>query len=183
MPRRTRKTFTRKQSTRPLLISLIVLCGLFAFAQNKLGNHNGSLLPSDNELVRVNDGDTLSLRTSSGEMLTVRLYGIDSPELHQAGGKAARSYTSELAMLKTVRLTVIYTDQYGRKVVLVHLPDGKILNRELVAAGQAWVYTNYCHEDFCAEWELLQQQARAEKKGLWGGENPQAPWKWRKQHH
>ena len=170
--RKTRKSSyfkgRRKNRIWSLIIGLLVLLSLFAFAQGKV--------------IKVTDGDSLTVLTAEGKFASVRLYGIDCPEFRQAGGPEATALTNDLAFLKEVKITVIDVDQYGRSVALVHLPDGRILNQELVAAGHAWVYTNYCKESFCTGWKLLEQKARAEKKGLWAKPNPKAPWNWRKEN-
>ncbi|MBQ4132488.1 MAG: thermonuclease family protein [Desulfovibrionaceae bacterium] len=170
MPRRSRKNnFRRKRRFLPLIVGAVILFGLFSFTQGKV--------------VKVSDGDTLDVLDSSGELVTVRLYGVDCPEYMQDGGPEALEHTRELALMKKVKLTVFYEDQYGRKVALVHLPDGKILNRELLRGGHAWVYENYCKESFCDDWRAAQKQARREKKGLWKQKSPQAPWNWRKRNN
>ncbi len=169
MPRRkTRKNFRRKKKLWSLILGLLTLLSLFAFAQGKV--------------VKVTDGDTLTVLDQNGKFVTVRLYGVDCPEYRQAGGQEAYDYTRELVFLKEVSLTVLNVDRYGREVALVHLPDGRILNQELVADGQAWVYDNYCKESFCAAWKALQLKAKLEKKGLWKKSSPKAPWIWRKEN-
>ena len=166
--RKTGKFLRRKNRLWSLIVGLLVLLSLFAFAQGKV--------------IKVTDGDSLTVLTSEGKFTTVRLYGVDCPEFRQEGGPEAADFASDLAFLKEVRLTVLNVDQYGRSVALVHLPDGRTLNQELVEAGHAWVYTNYCKESFCGAWKALEQKAKAQKKGLWSRSNPQAPWNWRKEN-
>ena len=70
-----------------------------------------------------------------GVGIEVRLDGIDCPELAQAFGRKAKSFTSGLVFGKAVRLVGKGKDRYGRELAEVFLPDGRSLNRELVAAG------------------------------------------------
>ena len=41
------------------------------------------------QVVSVGDGDTLTIRNTSGQNITVRLACIDTPERNQPGGKEA----------------------------------------------------------------------------------------------
>lgn len=133
-------------------------------------------------VVQVHDGDTLSVLLSGARMEKVRLYGIDTPEAAQRGGSEATAFTRDKAFLGEVELTVLDTDQYGRKVAIVRLPDGMLLNEELLRAGHAWVYRNYCREAICASWLLMEEEARRAKRGLWKDAKPQAPWEWRRKN-
>ena len=79
---------------------------------------------------------------------------------------------------KDVSVQVKDTDNYGRSVDDVILPDGHSLNRELVAEGLAWWYRKYSKD---ANLGQLEAEARADKRGLWAGLDPESPWCWRKQ--
>ncbi|NLC24743.1 MAG: hypothetical protein GX776_09825 [Oxalobacter sp.] len=41
-------------------------------------------------VVRVSDGDSITVRTDDGVSHKLRLYGVDSPEINQDWGKQAR---------------------------------------------------------------------------------------------
>lgn len=126
-------------------------------------------------VVRVRDGDSIVvLRGGSG--VEVRLEGIDCPELAQAFGRKAKRFTSGLAFGKTVRLVGKGKDRYGRELDEVFLPDGRSLNRELVAAGFAWWYRKYSTDRDLEERERL---ARAARRGLWADAHPVPPWEFR----
>lgn len=129
------------------------------------------------KVVGVKDGDTIVLLVN-GEEVTVRLYGVDTPEKNQAHGQRAKQYTSDLAFGKTVRLIVNNKDRYGRTVGTIILPDGKNLNEELVRNGFAWHYKEYSKDQNLANAEA---DARRFKRGLWQDPNPVAPWDFRKE--
>ncbi|WP_299823987.1 thermonuclease family protein [uncultured Pontibacter sp.] len=128
------------------------------------------------KVVGVKDGDTIVL-LRNGEEVTVRLYGVDTPEKNQAYGQRAKQYTSDLVFGKQVRLIVNNKDRYGRTVGTVILPDGKSLNEELVKNGFAWHYKAYSKDASLANAEA---DARRFKRGLWADANPVAPWDFRK---
>ncbi len=68
-------------------------------------------------------------------------------------------------------------DRYGRTIADVILPDGRVLNRELVRAGFAWWYRRYAPEDETLE--QLECEARGARRGLWADAEPVPPWEWR----
>lgn len=129
------------------------------------------------KVVGVKDGDTVVL-LRNGEEVTVRLYGVDTPEKAQAYGQRAKQYTSDLAFGKNVRLIIKNTDRYGRTVGTIILPDGRSLNEELVRNGYAWHYKAYSKDQNLANAEA---DARRFKRGLWQDANPVAPWDYRKE--
>ena len=128
------------------------------------------------KVVGVKDGDTIEL-LQNGKTMTVRLFGVDTPEKTQAYGQRARQFTSDLAFGKNVRLIVNNTDRYGRTVGTIILPDGRSLNEELVRNGYAWHYKAYSNDLKLAN---LESDARRYKRGLWQDANPVAPWDFRK---
>ncbi|RNI25655.1 thermonuclease family protein [Rufibacter latericius] len=127
------------------------------------------------KVIGIKDGDTVEL-LKDGKPLTVRLQGVDCPEKNQDFGTRARQFTSDLVFGKYVELVVENVDRYGRTVGEIILPDGRNLNQELVKNGFAWHYTAYSKDQELAR---LEAEARAEKRGLWEGPSPQAPWEFR----
>lgn len=67
-------------------------------------------------------------------------------------------------------------DRYGRLVADVILPDGRVLNHELVRAGFAWWFRRYSTDTTLRD---LEAEARADKRGLWADPKPVPPWEWR----
>ncbi len=132
--------------------------------------------------ISVADGDTLSFVATDGSSYRVRVYGVDSPELHQSGGEAAQIFSAALTRNRDLELTVMDTDSYQRTVAIVTLPDGRILNAELIRAGHAWVYKRHCITPQCKDWLALEAGARKARRGLWQEENPEPPRNWRKEH-
>lgn len=64
-------------------------------------------------------------------------------------------------------------DKYKRSLGDVILPDGMNLNRELVKQGWCWWYRKYAPGDRVLE--VLEQEAREGKKGLWADQQPMPP--------
>lgn len=129
------------------------------------------------KVVSVADGDTITVLQDKVQ-IKVRLHGVDAPEKAQDFGTAARKFTSDLCFGKEVTVEVTDTDRYGRKVGKVTLPDGQLLNHELVAAGMAHWYEAYAPNDTTLK--QLQADAKAAKRGLWSRTDVVLPWEFRK---
>lgn len=127
----------------------------------------------------VHDGDSMRVRCP-GERGTIalRMEQIDAPELQQAYGTRARDRLRELCPVGTpVTIQASGRDQYGRLLGNASC-DGHSVNEEMIRAGAAWVYNRYVTD---RSLYALQDEARAARRGLWAGRNPEAPWRWRYQ--
>lgn len=124
---------------------------------------------------RVFDGDTIKV-DCAGREETVRLYGIDAPELRHDWGKESRAFAKGLLDGKAVRLRERGRDHYGRLLAFVILPDGRSLNYEMVRAGWARVYNGRFAPKSDAtndKYTLAEIGARAGKIGMWKRVYPQ----------
>lgn len=137
------------------------------------------------QVVDVHDGDSLRVRRAdTGEIVRVRIYGVDCPELAQPYGADARELTAGLVLGQLVE--VVPTGQrpsYGREVAgIVLLEKLTVLQDALVTAGLAWVDGRYCKADVCDTWRTHQNDARTAlpPRGLWNESDPVPPWKWRR---
>ncbi len=130
------------------------------------------------EVVHVKDGDTIEV-LSNGTAVTVRIWGIDCPESTQEYGNGAYLFAADFVRGGILEIETIDTDQYGRTVGMVYAGD-LCLNEELIRAGWAWVYKQYCNKPVCKEWEKLQELAESAGIGLWESQNPIPPWEYRK---
>lgn len=117
---------------------------------------------------RVIDGDTLEC--TSGER--VRLTLIDSPEMHQEPlGALARQALLELAPPGTdlrVELDVAERDRYRRVLAYLYLPDGTMVNEEMVRRGYATAMVVPPNVRYVDRIRRAARLARAEGAGLWG---------------
>lgn len=144
------------------IVILFLLISSIAIPQNIL----------QGKVVAIADGDTITLLTADNKQVKIRLHGIDCPEKNQDFGTKAKQFTSNLVFGKIVKVVVTDTDRYGRSVGLVILPDGKVLNKELLKAGLAWHYKYYNKSQEFAE---LEEQAKKDKIGIWSMDNAIAP--------
>lgn len=127
-------------------------------------------------VLRVHDGDTVTVRCGTGKPVKLRLASVDAPELHQPGGTASRDALSALLSQGTVTVRSRAVDRYQRLVAELRV-DGEEVGLLLVEQGQAW-----CGMRPSAACREAQAAARAAGRGLWAEPSPQAPWQWRRAH-
>jgi endonuclease YncB( thermonuclease family) len=161
----------------PSLVCLAVLAfGLTACAAQKL---SPTPLPTSapptftSTVLSVSDGDTLTV-LANNKPERVRLISIDCPESDQPFGRQATQLTTQLALGKAVTVTDLGRDKYYRLLGDVVLPDGRLLNHELVREGFCWWYRKYAPGDTVLAG--LEKEARDAKKGIWQDRAPTPPW-------
>jgi len=140
-------------------------------------------------VTRVVDGDTLNVRYENGTSETVRLLGVDTPEVEadnepgeyegvpdtDAGraclyesGVAASEYVDERLEEGQVRIAIDPQSDgrggYGRLLAYVYVGEDN-LNYELVATGRARVYeSTFTLRD---AFDAAEQRAQEDGRGLW----------------
>lgn len=149
-----------------VLFHIIILFPFICFSQTIQG-----------KVVRIADGDTITLLDSSNTQIKVRLYGIDCPEKGQDFANVAKLFTSDLCFSNDVTIDVKDIDRYGRTVGIIWTKDSINVNLELLKSGLAWHYKMFDKSEEFAQAEHL---ARVNKIGLWKQPNAVAPWKFRR---
>jgi micrococcal nuclease len=149
---------------------------------------------------RVVDGDTMEVRFPNGEVDTIRLLGVDTPETYgqsdpddfegipdtTAGadwlaewGDRATAYATEELDGEEVRIAVDpeadRRGSFGRLLVYVYTDDGDSFNRALIDEGLARMYDSQFTER--SAYANAEDEARNEGVGLWGfeGETEEPP--------
>jgi len=90
------------------LSSLLLIVSFFAATSS-------ASQPFTGEVVSVKDGDTIEVMRS-GRAVTVRLHGIDTPEMGQDFGYRAKQQVSNYVFGEAVRVDITDVDRYGRLV-------------------------------------------------------------------
>lgn len=123
-------------------------------------------------IARVVDGDTLLL--DSGE--SVRLIGIDAPELEHAQMPAERFARDAAYFLRNLaegrNCALEYeepgaVDKYGRTLAYVYV-EGTMLNTQMLRNGYALVLPHFPFRRL-REFQKLEKYARSNRLGLWAG--------------
>lgn len=129
------------------------------------------------KVIKISDGDTITLLLKGNQQKKLRLAEVDCPENGQAFGKNAKQFTSAQVFGKTVTFVEDTKDRYGRSVAKVYYDNDKYLSRELIKAGMGWWYFSYSKDTTLGK---LQEKAQAKKVGLWQDVHAMAPWEYRK---
>ncbi|HSW37072.1 MAG TPA: thermonuclease family protein [Candidatus Saccharimonadales bacterium] len=169
-----------KHQHKLLSLVLVLLSTLIYYGQQQgwLGSAGQALQSSQPGLYSVSrfvDGDTIAVNMN-GAVETVRFVGVDTPETHkpntpvQCYGPAAAAFTKNLIGHQPVRLESdslsTNRDRYDRLLRYVYLPDGRLVNEELVKNGYGFYYPYFPFtksQQFSAD----QESAKGTLKGLW----------------
>jgi endonuclease YncB( thermonuclease family) len=126
-------------------------------------------------VVTVHEGDRLTIR-HEGRSETIYLKDIDCPELKQPYGKQAKHAIAAYVGNREVVVRALKRDRDGRATAEILLQDGRNVGHELLKEGLAWWQRSASND---ASLEVLEELARASRKGLWADSNPVPPWKWK----
>jgi micrococcal nuclease len=133
---------------------------------------------------RVVDGDTLIVRSASGDRLRVRVIGIDTPEdvkpdtPVECWALRAAAFTRTQLDGRDVVLTPGREryDRYGRTLAYVERDDGLELETALLQGGYARTLAIAPNTDRAARYASLEDAARRAGRGLWGACPNAAAW-------
>lgn len=134
------------------------------------------------KVIRVTDGDSITVLDAEKTQHKIRLGGIDTPERKQPYGKAARQFLAKQVFKKQVCVSWHKRDKYKRLVGVVSI-DGEDMNLKLLLAGLGWHYKQYQNEQSESDRALYsnaQDEAEGDDIGLWKGRSPIPPWLWRR---
>jgi endonuclease YncB( thermonuclease family)/methylphosphotriester-DNA--protein-cysteine methyltransferase len=160
-----------------LFLAFVLACASVGAAQQA----NNVQLVIEGKVVRVADGDTITVLDADNKQHRIRFQGIDAPESHQAWGQASKENLSKMVFGKQVTVIWDKVDKYRRTVGKVLL-DGRDVNIEQIKAGLAWHYKKYAEEQPAEDrvtYAKAEEEARAAKLGLWQDPNPTPPGEYR----
>ena len=139
--------------------------------------------PIRGRITAVVDGDTIKVRTASGNIVVVRLLGIDAPEMGARECGAAGA-TASMRGMSFVRLAdghlrgrgVTLTtdpsqrrrDRYGRLLAYAATDAGMELGYRQVRRGWGKVYVFQTAFERLTSYRNAQAAARSERRGVWG---------------
>jgi len=127
-------------------------------------------------VVRVADGDTITILDATNTQNKVRLNKIDAPEKSQAFGEVSRKHLASMVASKNVQVEWTKKDKYGRILGDISIGTTNV-NLRMVQDGLAWHFKAF---DNTKEFAQAEIEAREKKIGLWKDANPIPPWEFRK---
>ncbi len=136
-----------------------------------------ALIANAERVVKISDGDTITVIDENNVQTRVRLWGIDAPEKKQPFGEASRRHLAEKIAGENVRLESRGRDRYGRLLAVVWLGNEN-QNLRQVRDGYAWHYVQYAKK--ATDYAAAEKQAREKRLGLWQEDDPTPPWTFRR---
>jgi endonuclease YncB( thermonuclease family) len=134
------------------------------------------------KVVRVADGDTITVLDPGNKQHKIRLMGIDAPEKGQAFGNVSRESLASMVAGRNVVVEWHKRDRYGRLVGQV-FSDSHDVGLVQIERGLAWHYKAYAREqrpEDAREYAQAEVDAKVARRGLWADLGPVAPWEWRR---
>jgi micrococcal nuclease len=130
----------------------------------------------------VVDGDTVRVRPpGGGKPVSIRIDGIDAPEICQAFGPASRDALMQRVLGKRVQVYGKRHDDYGRLLARLEF-QGDDTGQWMVARGLAWSYRSRSNSK---PYAAQQRRAKAAGLGVFSpahGTPPVYPAQFRRQH-
>lgn len=167
-----------------LLVIVFCLVGL-------LGGCDRNIAPSTDpvQIRRVVSGQTVEIvgmGRNSQNSQTVRLIGIDAPDLQQQPwGIEAKQALEKLVDSQSVRLEfdVEKQDRYGRSSAYLWVGN-QLANEQLVASGYALAMPRSPNVKYQKTLQRAQESARIAGRGIWESDRPmrQTPGEFRRQN-
>jgi micrococcal nuclease len=134
-------------------------------------------VPADAEsmvVVSIHDGDTLNLRDSTGATETVRIIGVDTPEVYPEYECFGDEATDELNRLAPVGSTLKVTtdedpfDDYDRLLLYLWNDQGVFVNLALVENGFAEAIRVAPNDAYYDQLLAAENTAAHDGLGMWG---------------
>ena len=154
---------------------------LIIFLNFLVGNVNAENI-LQGKVVRVADGDTITILDINNTQHKIRLQGIDAPEKAQAFGEKSKQSLYDMVHGKTVQVFFTKNDKYGRIVGKVFLDTQDICHQQ-IKSGLAWHYKKYQDEqpeEDQSAYSTSELTAKRQRLGLWSEPQPIPPWDFRK---
>lgn len=175
----TRKRFQRQVIS--LVIGLVIVATGYYTESRTSTNTTETPPPAGTyRVVKFDDGDTIVVDMNGVEE-KVRFIGVDTPETHdprkavQCFGTAAAAYTKQRIGSTPVRLQTdplsTNRDRYNRLLRYVYLPDGTLMNLDIIQQGYGFAYLSFPFTK-SDEFRSVQTTAREQSKGLWNSCDP-----------
>lgn len=136
------------------------------------------------KILKCHDGDTCTAEDFNHQKWTLRLAGIDAPEIGQPPQHLALESQKQLEALvvtKTCDIEILGRDVYQRHLSLIRC-DGNLANQILVQEGLAYAYINLKFTNSSFSWASQgETMARQSKKGIFSLPRlPQSPHQFRR---
>jgi endonuclease YncB( thermonuclease family) len=135
----------------------------------------------EGKVVKVENGDTITVQGSGQNLYLVKLQAIDAPDVGQPQYEASKNSLSKLIHGKDVRVVVHSTGPSGVLIGTVYR-KGRDAGLSLLEKGLAWHYKRFAYQQTTASrktYSDAQNIASAAGLGIWADASPIPPWVFR----
>jgi micrococcal nuclease len=178
------KYLTKRQQKQLVSIGFTLIIAAVGWYANRHPSQTvgvlGNNTPGFYRVTRFYDGDTIAVNMN-GKEEKIRMIGVDTPETHdprkpvQCFGQAASEFTKQLIGAQSVRLETdslsTNRDRYDRLLRYVYLPDGRLVEAEIIKNGYGFAYLGFPFTK-SDEFKRYEAEARDSNRGLWGDCQP-----------
>lgn len=136
----------------------------------------------EGRVVKVVDGDTVTIQTRDKARHSIRLQAVDAPDEKQENAKKSRRHLEGLIEDQDVKVVVHKNDQSGNIIGTVYL-QGRDVGLAQIEAGMAWHFKQFGYEQTAASrrtYAESEAKAKADRLGLWEDDKPVPPWEFRR---
>lgn len=164
-----------------LVVALLVVAGQHWGWLDKTKRAAEQTQPGLYTVIDFVDGDTIAVSMDSHKE-TIRFIGVDTPETHhptkpvQCYGPEAADFTKRFIGTNAVRLASdslsTNRDRYNRLLRYVYLPNGTLVNEQLIEQGYGFYYP-YFPFTKSSEFQQAETDAQTNHRGLWNVCKPQ----------
>jgi micrococcal nuclease len=176
--------FRRRHKAISILIFILTILYVVATQSGWLQTGGKTLEQNQPGLYTINryvDGDTIDVNMN-GSVETIRFIGVDTPETHKPntpvqcyGPEAAAHTKAVISKFGKVRLQAdpldTNRDRYGRLLRYVYLPDGTLLDEQIIQQGYGFAYLSFPFSKK-AQFAADQTAAQTVNIGLWSACQP-----------
>lgn len=135
----------------------------------------------EGKVVRVENGDTITVQANGQRLYLVKLQAIDAPDIGQPHYEDSQNSLSKLIRGKDVRVVVHATGPSGVMIGTVYR-KGRDVGLSLLERGLAWHYKRFPYQQAAASrktYSDAQNIASAAGLGIWADASPIPPWVFR----
>lgn len=137
--------------------------------------------PGSGTVVRITDGDTVTVKFADGVERRVRLIGVDCPEIDDSREDVAfhaflaTRFAFHHLYRRDVRLTYDFSplDEHGRVLAYIWPGEDMLFNDFIIRQGFAAAFLKYPYrKDYQKRFRAAEAEARKENRGFWRQEAP-----------
>jgi micrococcal nuclease len=174
------KTDSKSLPTVGIILSIFLAILLGSSSGYPVFGRDG--FPDSGTVIRIADGDTVTVEFADRVERRVRLIGVDAPEMDDPREDVAfhaflaRRFAFHHLYRRDVRLTYDFSplDEHGRVLAYIWPGEKNLFNEFIIRQGFAAAFLKYPYrKDYQKRFRAAEALARAENRGFWSQAAPE----------